>query len=281
LARARPRDAGRRQPAKNRGTRVDDQRITPRRPRHPRIARKLVVVAVVDSDPALDRHRHAYRVAHAANALAHQGSFNMSTRRTNHSSPGRWAADVEIDFRVAGGLANTCGTRQLSGRSAQLQAIGCSVASNSSSRPRSAHQRADTSISVYSNACGHTADAGTGSACRSNPSWSTVSFAKTIDALYRLDRRCSGTCRMSDQIVVTNHLPSKSIERTISLSLASFIRRPSPWRLCIDQTTKLGGRADSDCPRLAPYGPSIGFYGNYCLYGQNIPPPTCLAVDSI
>ena len=79
-----------------------------------KVAHETVVVAAIEADPVLDRHRQRYRVAHRLHAFRHERRLGHQARAeaSGLHALGRTAA-VQVDLVVAPALAELRRVREL------------------------------------------------------------------------------------------------------------------------------------------------------------------------
>ncbi len=82
-----------------------------------------IAVAIIDTDPGLDRDRHLDRRLHRRDTVGHQPRLGHQTgAEATRLHPVRWTADVHVDLVIAPVRAQTCTLGHLSGvRAAELE----------------------------------------------------------------------------------------------------------------------------------------------------------------
>ncbi len=166
----------RRQSAEHGGAGMDDERIHPRAlHRVDEGAEKLIVVALVDADAALDGDRQPRRIAHAPHALGDQlGVQHQAGAERAALDPIAGAAHVQIDSaKPAAAPMRAAAASSLGSQPPSCSAAGCSCGScrrrRAAPAPRARAPRKRSSPCTAAHAV-QTDGAGSGNGGRSNPS---------------------------------------------------------------------------------------------------------------
>ncbi len=177
-----------RKPGQNRFARVHDEGVDTRgRDRVDECREKLIVVAVIDADPAFHGDRQVRAITQSAHAIGHQGGLQheaSAERAILDAVAG--AADIEIDLGVTRHGADTRRFGKLLGiAAAQLQSDRDvrSRRGRASGARRRARWPWRQSFPCTARHEAHTAGASSGSGGRSNPSWAPRRACDSIRGL--------------------------------------------------------------------------------------------------